>query len=99
MKAHDGPQRGTVAAVGFTNLPMTLIYQNAGSAPKPPTKVGAPTSTMQAPLAAAALDQRLAATGPSNPPLAFAGHGVRAHKRANGSLEVSPWDIGLWDPA
>jgi hypothetical protein len=72
---------GTVVAVGYTAANYQLIYQNAASAPKAATPAAAPNTTLLAPLDAAAVDQLLAATGPADPPLALAGHDVRAHKR------------------
>jgi hypothetical protein len=97
LKAVSARSDGTVVAVGFTTLPVPLIYQNAASAPKTPTAVGAPTSTMPAPLDAAAVDQLFAAAIAANQPLSFSGHSARAHKvAANGALGVLPWDIGSW---
>jgi hypothetical protein len=84
---------GTVAAVGFQDDSSgnitPLILQNATSAPRTPTKAVAPTTTMLAPLNAAAVDQFLAALGPVDQPLSFSGRGSRPHKAApNGDRDT-----------
>jgi hypothetical protein len=94
LKAVSTRSDGTVVAVGYTNLPIPLIYQNAASAPKTPTKVGAPTTTMQAPPDAAAVDELFAATVAAGQPSSLSGHGPRSHRVAeSGAPNVLPWDL------
>jgi hypothetical protein len=84
---------GTVAAVGFQDSSATgltpLILQNVASAPRTPT--AGSTTTTQALLDAAPVDQFLGAIGPVDSPLWSTGHVARAHRVAtSGDRDVLP---------